>query len=410
MSALDNEINDEELPSDSEDEEEVAAAGEKEEEVDMSLGNPDVTTKYQTAAKIVNAALSFVASQCVAGAKIIDICKSGEEVMKGQLASVYGKKVKGKAVEKGISFPVCVSVNEVVSNNSPLASEPQAPLAVGDIVKIDMGCHIDGYVAVSGHTLICGESADAVPATVDPQTCDVATAAYNAMLVAVSKLVVGGKNQDITEAVAKVAADYNVVPLFKIRMNSMTRFVIEGTKEIALRDPDVEDEEEEKCKSCEFEANEVYAIDIAMSTGDGRVKEGDERTTIYKRDVDVNYKLRMKSARNLLNDVKQGFPTMPFSIRMMEDEKTAKMGVTECVSHKLLVPYPVLREREGEKVARFQTTVLLLPSGPKAVTGLPMPEYFKSDKECDDAKAVMAALAEAEAKKAAKKKKKKAKK
>ena len=70
----------------------------------------------------------------------------------------------------------------------------------------------------------------------------------------------------------------------------------------------------------------MYAIDIAMSTGDGRVKEGEERTTIYKRDVDVNYKLRMKSARNLLNDVKQGFPTMPFSIRMMEDEKTAKMG------------------------------------------------------------------------------------
>lgn len=121
----------------------------------------------------------------------------------------------------------------------------QPALEVGDIVKIDMGCHIDGYIAVSGHTLICGNTADEVPANVDAETCDVSTAAYNAMLVACSKLVPGGKGSEVTASIAKVAEAYGVVPIFKIRMNQMTRFVIEGTKEIALRDPDVEDEEEE---------------------------------------------------------------------------------------------------------------------------------------------------------------------
>ena len=31
--------------------------------------------------------------------------------------------MKGAAIEKGVAFPVCVSVNDVICNNSPLASQ-----------------------------------------------------------------------------------------------------------------------------------------------------------------------------------------------------------------------------------------------------------------------------------------------
>lgn len=36
---------------------------------------------------------------------------------------------------------------------------------------------------------------------------------------------------------------------------------------------------------------------------------------------------------------------MPFNIRSFDDEKKARLGVTECVSHKLVDPYPVLWEK-----------------------------------------------------------------
>ena len=36
----------------------------------------------------------------------------------------------------------------------------QDPLKAGDIVKIDLGCHIDGYIAVAAHTVIVKESPD----------------------------------------------------------------------------------------------------------------------------------------------------------------------------------------------------------------------------------------------------------
>lgn len=83
----------------------------------------DVCTKYQEASKIVNLALTGLVSQCVAGAKIIDLCQFGTAVLEGQLAKLYNKKVDGATVEKGVAFPVCISVNEVICNHSPLSSE-----------------------------------------------------------------------------------------------------------------------------------------------------------------------------------------------------------------------------------------------------------------------------------------------
>ena len=42
------------------------------------------------------------------------------------------------------------------------------------------------------------------------------------------------------------------------------------------------------------------------------------------------------------------FSTMPFTLRMFEDEKKARMGVVECVKHQLVEPFNVLYERESE--------------------------------------------------------------
>ena len=44
-------------------------------------------------------------------------------------------------------------MNDVVCHYSPLASE-STKLAAGDVVKIDLGCYIDGYVAVAANTIV----------------------------------------------------------------------------------------------------------------------------------------------------------------------------------------------------------------------------------------------------------------
>lgn len=385
---------------------------EKEEEEVTDLSNSDVCTKYQAASKIVNLALTGLVGMCVPGATIVQLCQFGTTVIDTQASKLYTKKVKGVAVERGVAFPVCVSVNNVVCNHSPLSSEELPSLVEGDIVKLDLGCHIDGYISVAAHTLVVPAGADSPPAA-DDELGNVAVAAYNAMLVAAASIKSGASNVDVTKAVQLVAQSYGVTPIASVRMHQMKRFVIDGVKEVALKDPSPEEiaEGEEKVAPCTFEQNEVYAIDVAMSTGDGKARPGELRTTVFKRNVESNYRLKMKASRYVLSEVDKKFPTLPFTLRHFDEERQAKMGITECVSHGLVTPYPSLHEKNGTKVAHFKCSVLLLPSGTTKVTGLDLPSYFKTDKKPDEETTKIledvAATAAKKAKKKAKKKKKK---
>ncbi|KQK85324.1 hypothetical protein AAES_41054 [Amazona aestiva] len=94
--------------------------------------------------------------------------------------------------------------------------------------------------------------------------------------------------------------------------------------------------------------------------------------------------------------------------RAFEDEKKARMGVVECAKHELLQPFNVLYEKEGEFVAQFKFTVLLMPNGPMRITGGPFePDLYKSDFEVQDAE-LKALLQSSASRKTQKKKKKKA--
>jgi hypothetical protein len=54
----------------------------------------------------------------------------------------------------------------------------------------------------------------------------------------------------------------------------------------------------------------------------------------------VNHHLQVKSSRALFNEINRRFATLPFSLRALSDEKSAKMGIRECVNHELVLPYP----------------------------------------------------------------------
>jgi hypothetical protein len=178
----------------------------------------------------------------------------------------------------------------------------------------------------------------------------------------------------------------------------------------------VREEPDQKVESHTFEENEVYAVDVAMSSGEGKPKESEQRTTVFKRAVDKSYRLKMKASRWVFNAVNEKFPTLPFTVRALGDDRQGRMGVVECLKHDLLHPYPVLKEEAGTAVAHFKFTVLLLRNGTKQIT-LHNPaidwDNVKSEKKLDDESQALvdahfAAIKEGEAKKAAAKAKKKA--
>uniref|UniRef100_A0A251T580 ERBB-3 BINDING PROTEIN 1 n=1 Tax=Helianthus annuus TaxID=4232 RepID=A0A251T580_HELAN len=314
-------------------------------------------------------ALQLVLSECKPKAKIVDICEKGDSYIREQTGNMY-KNVK-KKIERGVAFPTCLSVNNTVCHFSPLASD-ETVLEEGDILKIDMGCHIDGFIAVVAHTHMLQQG------PVTGRAADVIAAANTAAEVALRLVKPGKKNQDVTKAIQEVAAAYDCKIVEGVLSHQLKQFVIDGNKVVlSVSNP------ETRVDDAEFEENEVYAIDIVTSTGDGKPKLLDEKqTTIYKRAVDKSYHLKMKASRFIYSDICQNFPIMPFSARALE-EKRARLGLVECVNHELLQPYPVLHEKPGDFVAHIKFTVLLMPNGSDRITSHGLQE-LQPTKTVDD--------------------------
>jgi curved DNA binding protein len=362
------------------------------------LTDQKLVTKYRRAGEIADAALKLVMSQCVPDAKIVDLCNAGDAYITEETGKCYNKPA---GIEKGIGFPTCVSVNHVVGHYCPLDGA-ETKLALGDLVKIDLGVHIDGFVAVVANTVLVGEAG--VEKKITGRKADVMAAAWTAAEAAVRLLKPGKNNEDISNAIAKAAAEFKCEPVQGVLSHQMSRFVIDGDK-VILNKPDIEN----KVDLIEFAPNEVYALDIVMSTATGKVKESEERTTIFKRAADSNYQLKMKASRQVYSQVMAKFPTFPFTLRALE-EKKAKFGITEMVNHELVHAYPVLNEVEGEFIAHIKFTCLLMPnqSGTVRITGTNLinradleSEFTVQDKE------LLAVLATSTSNKKKKKKKKK---
>lgn len=74
------------------------------------------------------------------------------------------------------------------------------------------------------------------------------------------------QNKDVTEAIQKVAAAYDCKIAEGVLSHQMKQFVIDANKVIlSVTNP------ETRVDDAEFEENEVYAVDIVTSTGDGKV-------------------------------------------------------------------------------------------------------------------------------------------
>jgi curved DNA binding protein len=265
----------------------------------------------------------------------------------------------------------------VVGHFSPLADCP-AEIKEGDMVKIDLGAHIDGYIAQAAHTLVV-QPEGAGPIT--GRAADV-VAATNACYEAAARLIRPGKKaSEVAPVLNAIAEAYGCNLVEGVMSHLMTRFIIDADKVVLNRPPP-----DQRTEDMEFEEGEVYAVDVIMSTGEGKPKMLDEReTTVYKRALDMQYQLKIKAARELFGEVMKKHPTMLFSLRGLEDGGAGRvrLGLADCLAHGLLQAYPVTYEKNGDLVAQFKGTFLLMPNGSDRITSAPV-QSVESEKSIED--------------------------
>jgi len=103
-------------------------------------------------------------------------------------------------------------------------SQASQVLAKGDVVKIQLGAHIDGFAAISGETIVIGANAEN---PVTGRRADVLKAAWTATEAAMRTLKVGGKNWAVTEIVGRTSSVWDCKPV-EGNCNMITSFILYG--------------------------------------------------------------------------------------------------------------------------------------------------------------------------------------
>jgi len=366
----------------------------------LRLSEADVCTKFTTAGTIANKALEEVLKNIAAGVDIWELCRIGDDCIETETGKVYNKKKvtaastdkkdkdskdkdKEATIEKGIAFPTCISVNELGGNFSPLKTEGKL-LRHGDLVKVDLGVHVDGYIAEAGHTVVVPEAeggaegspcerAAATDGKIRDRRADVVAAAWTAAEAALRTLQVGKQASEVSEVIRESATAFKCIPVVGAVSRSNLRYNREGDKIIGTP-------LEERSKDFTFESNSAFTLDIRISSGmDGKLRDTEWRDTVHRRAGENSYILKTQKARQFISEVKKRFPSLPFSLRNVVDEQMARVGVSEAKRHRLLHDYPVRAERPGEFIASFRATILLLPGGNiKKISGLTTLELSKN--------------------------------
>ncbi|MBE7179710.1 MAG: hypothetical protein INR71_00620 [Terriglobus roseus] len=326
---------------------------------------------------------------------------------------------KGKKITKGIAHPCTISPSSYVTPYTPLksdAEEAATTLKKGEVVKIQLGAQIDGL-----GTIVCDNVV--VGGVIEGRTADLILATHYANELLLRLMVPPGLLSSGTDEEKKKAASAKppsqgrinqllekVVKAYECNIVESTtcwlfeRNEIEGKKKIILAPGDGVKGDGTP------EVLEVWGVEMGVSLGSGKVKTLPQRATLHRRTT-TTYGLKRPSSRATLSEIVKRFGTFPFSMRQLEDERAAKIGVMECVRGNVLRQYEVVGDKDGQPVSRLFETVAITKNGLTRLAAPPAfdPSKYKSDKKITDEE-ILKILEEPLAKAAGPKKNKKKKK
>ncbi|CAD6505431.1 BgTH12-00922 [Blumeria graminis f. sp. triticale] len=366
------------------------------ESIDHSMIDPDTLTKYKSAAQISQKVLEAVTALCIAGEKIVSICAKGDQLLEEEISKVY----RGKKIAKGISHPTTVSPSSFITPYTPLLSdeaEAAVTLREGEVVKIQLGAQIDGFGTIVCDTIVIS-SIENPKSEIEGRTADLILANYYAnelllRLMIPPGLLSSGTEEDkakevkikapsqtkITQLLEKVVKSYDCNLVEHTTSWQFERNEIEGKKKIILAPGDGAKGEGVP------DVSDVWGVEVGVSLGSGKIKNLENRATLHRR-TNLTYALRRPSSKKVLNEVVKRFGVFPFSLRQLEDERDAKVGVVECVRGNVFRQYEVVGDKDGEPVARLLTTIALTKNGLQKLAAAPPVDLsrFKTSKKITD--------------------------
>ena len=300
----------------------------------MKMLSLDALICYRKAGSIAARVRKSIRKFVKRGRLIIDICEKTEKMI----------------LDEGgeLAFPCNVGVNHVAAHyTSPPGDFSRIP--AGSLVKIDLGVHIDGYIADTA-TTVC----------LNPRYKSLVEAADQALLQATKVLSPRCRSSQIGEVIENTIKSYRLKSIRNLSGHQIQRYNLHTGKTV----PNVSGFDTQH-----FSEGEVYAIEpfVTLPKFEGVVNHSQKRC-IFR--LARSQRLRDESDRHLIEIVKSRCGVLPFTQRWLEKELSSEdMQVFDrLVSRKILDSYPVLVEKTEGPVAQAEHTVLLTESGCEVFT------------------------------------------
>ncbi|KAG7005535.1 DNA repair protein rhp42 [Physcia stellaris] len=360
---------------------------------DYTLNNPDTLTKYKTAAQISHRVLEAVTGWCTEGAKILSICERGDKLLEEEVAKVY----KGKKIPKGISHPTTVSPSSFITPYTPLSTDAEDAamvLKAKEPVKIQLGAQIDGLGTIVCDTIIVS----AKGGEVSGREADLMLATYYAnelllrLMIPPGLLASGTDEEKQKASTQKPATQSKITQMLEKVVKSYDCNLVEGTTSWLFDRNEIESKKKIVLAAADGskaegipELGDVWGVEMGVSLGTGKIKTLDNRPTLHRRTA-ITYQLKRPSSRQILSEIVKKFGTFPFSLRQLEDERAAKVGVVECVRQNVVRQYEVVSDKDSAPVARLLTTIAITKNGIMRLAAPPALDTskYKTEKKITD--------------------------
>ena len=159
---------------------------------------------YTKAGKIASEVREIARNKDWVGKTLYEICETVESEIKSRGGSC--------------AFPVNASLNEIAAHYTAEPNDPKILSSV-DLIKIDLGVHINGYIADT-----------AVSVSYDPESAILVEAAEAALKAAMGIVKQGTKSSEIGKTIQKTVMQYNLKPIGNLSGHSLEQFTIHAAK------------------------------------------------------------------------------------------------------------------------------------------------------------------------------------
>lgn len=279
---------------------------------------------YITSGKICKEAREYGVSLLKEDAKFSDIV----ERIEAKIEELGGKP----------AFPVDIGVDFLAAHDSPRFNDDRV-LKKGDVVKLDLGVHVDGAVTDCAVTVEVG----------DNKFSKMIDCAEEALKKAIETAKPGVELREIGRVIQDTIKGFGYSPIINLSGHRVDLYEVHAKPTI----PNYDNGDKTK-----LEEGQIFAIEPFVTNGEGRVIEG-KPCGIYALQNVKNTRDRV--AREILKFIAEEYKTLPFAERWIIKKfgVKAKIGLLFLKREDIIKEYTILPEKSKGQVTQAERTIIV---------------------------------------------------